>query len=69
MLEITKEQIEEAEKNLQARLPRDIPTALADCGDAFETLRYVYETGRAKFYITHLPLVLRKVIQSITKWT
>jgi HEPN domain-containing protein len=69
MLEATKEQIEEAEKRLQAQLPRDIGTALADCGDAFEVLRYVYEIGRAKFYITHLPLVLRKVIQSITKWS
>jgi HEPN domain-containing protein len=68
MVAVTKEQIEAFERQMNVHLPRELATALADCGDAFTLLRYVYETRQATFYITHLPLVLRKVIQSKTQW-
>ena len=62
--------IEAREREYGIEIPRDLPTALADCGDAFRLLRYIYEDPAApKFYITDLPVVLQDVILDITGWT
>jgi len=41
MLVATKDQIEAAERQMNVQLPRELSTALADCGDAFTLPRYV----------------------------
>jgi hypothetical protein len=65
----TADQIAEFAKKHGVSLPRDLETALSDCGDAFQLLRYIYERPKGTtFYITHLPLVLRNVITQITDW-
>lgn len=57
----------ENEKKLGITIPRDLDTALQDCGGAFVLLRYVYEAPNdAKFYIIDLPQVLREVIDQLT---
>jgi len=69
MMQITASEIAELEKKLRRTLPKDLNTALTDCGLAFEQMRYIYEQPKgAAFYITHLPLVLHKVIVRITAW-
>jgi HEPN domain-containing protein len=53
----------ENERKLNITIPRDLPTALADCGDTFRLMRYIYDDPLAvKFYIIDLPQVLRDVI-------
>ena len=37
-------------------IPRDLRSALSDCGDAFKLLRYAYEDpAKGKFYIVDFP--------------
>jgi len=64
-----KDSIDAMEKQYNVTIPRDLKTALTDCGDAFKLLRYVYESPKKPlFYITHLPTSLRFAIQEITGW-
>jgi hypothetical protein len=45
------------------KIPRDLPTALHDCGDAFNRMRYLYEDpNNIKFYIIDFPEILRRYI-------
>jgi hypothetical protein len=61
--------IDEEEKHFKVAIPRDLKTALTDCGDAFKLIRYIYENPRKPlFYITHLPVSLRFAIQEVTNW-
>lgn len=69
MLVVTGEQIKGFEEKFNVEVPRDLATALADCGNAFEVLRYLYEGKKANFYITHFPQVLRRVIQKLQGWS
>lgn len=68
MIVATEDQTKRLEIENNFSIPRDMDTALNECGDAFRLLRYVYEGHKALFYITHLPLVLKKVIQTKTNW-
>jgi hypothetical protein len=64
-----KDSFEDLEKKFHLKIPRDLKTALDDCGDAFEQMRYVYEDpSKAKFYITHLPTSLHFAIREVTGW-
>lgn len=61
--------IREMETTYNLTVPRDLDTALLECGDSFELLRYVFEGHQVKFYITQLPLVVRNTIRGVTGWT
>ena len=62
-----KDSFEDLEKKFGVKLPRDLRTALADCGDAFEQMRYLYEDpSKSKFYIT--PTSLHFAIREVTGW-
>ena len=37
------DEFENTERKLSIKIPRDLQSALADCGNAFEGMRYVYE--------------------------
>jgi hypothetical protein len=64
-----KHAIDAEEKKFNVRIPRDLKTALSDCGDAFKLIRYVYENPREPlFYITHLPMSLRFAVEEVTGW-
>jgi hypothetical protein len=64
-----KNAIDADEKVFNIKIPRDLKTALSDCGDAFKLIRYVYENPRKPlFYITHLPISLRKSVEEVTGW-
>ena len=53
-------ELAENERRLDVQIPRDLDTALADCGDAFEKMRYLYEDPiNVKFYITDLAGIVR----------
>jgi HEPN domain-containing protein len=66
---IGERQLVEQGQKFGVTFARDIETSLAECGEAFVDMRYVYENPRgATFYITHLPLVLKKVIEQLTGW-
>lgn len=59
----------ENERITGEKLPRDLKTALKDCGDAFTLLRYNYEDKTCgKFYIAHLSRVLHAVVLDLTGW-
>ena len=64
-------EFEDSEKKLRGKIPGikipwDLLTALADCGDAFERMRYIYEDPpNAKFYIINLPPILHDLILEI----
>jgi len=61
--------IDEQEQKMKVSIPRDLATALADCGDAFVLLRYLYEDPKkAAFYITFFPQHVRDVIRGLTGW-
>lgn len=61
--------IDEQEKVTNTPIPRDLVTALNECGDAFRIMRYAYERPKAgSFYITHLPISLRFAVQEVTGW-
>lgn len=63
------DQLREIEIRDQVKIPRDLPTALAECGGAFVGLRYIYEDpSRTNFYITDLPDVLHDVVLERTHW-
>lgn len=65
-----KADIDANEQRMGVTIPRDLPTALADCSDAFLLLRYLYEDPmKASFYITFFPVILRDVIRQRTGWT
>ncbi len=63
-------QFAENERRLGVSIPRDLKTALFDCGDAFEGLRYIYEDPlRVKFYIIHFaPILHRAVLEVRPDW-
>jgi hypothetical protein len=66
-----KDEIDAQERKYKGkiRIPRDLPTALSDCGGAFVILRYLHENPKkAKFYITFFPHAVRDVIRRITGW-
>jgi hypothetical protein len=57
---------EKNEKILGFPIPRDLRTALHDCGDAFKTMRYAYEDfSKVKFYIGELAKIVQLVILEI----
>lgn len=64
-----KDLIDADEIRFARTIPRDLKTALSDCGQAFTLLRYVYERRQKPlFYITHLPISLRKAVEEVTGW-
>jgi len=68
-MDARKAEFDEMEKQFKIKIPRDLPTALAHCGNAFQIMRYIYEnpTG-ANFFITDFPMALFIVIRRITGW-
>ena len=64
-----KDAIDADEKQFNVKIPRDLKTALTDCGEAFKLIRYVYENPKKPlFYISHLPLSLRRSVEEVTGW-
>lgn len=61
----------EAERLSGATIPRDLDTSLAECGKAFERIRYIFEPAShpIAFYITFLGIYLRDTIRQRTNWT
>ena len=56
-------EFENTERLLDIKIPRDLKTALSDCGNAFDGLRYVYEDpSKVKFYIIDFARIVRTVI-------
>jgi hypothetical protein len=59
-------EFENTERQLGISLPRDLGSALSDCGNAFEGMRYLYEDPtKVKFYIVDFAPVLRATILEI----
>lgn len=57
-------EFQENERKFNATIPRDLDSALMDCGNSFVLMRYLYEDPkRAKFYIVDLPSALRNLIR------
>ena len=65
---IRRKEFEANERKLETvvpgiKIPRDLPTALNDCGGAFNRMRYLYEDpNNIKFYIIDFPEILRRYI-------
>lgn len=58
------------EVTLGIKIPRDLRSALVDCGDAFERMRYLYEDPiNAKFYIIDFAqIVQEQILQLKPDW-
>lgn len=69
MTDATCDQRKELETHFKVSIPTDIETSLAECGDAFRLLRYIFERPKnATFYITHFPKVLHDYTLKRTGW-
>jgi hypothetical protein len=77
---IRRKEFEENERKLQPlmpgiKIPRDLLSALDDCGDTFKKMRYLYEDpNNIKFYIIDFPEILRRYVLKLKpawkpKWT
>ncbi len=61
--------IDANERLLGVPIPRDLTTALTDCGKAFVGMRYLYEDPKKpSFYINFFPHILVGLIRDITGW-
>jgi hypothetical protein len=66
MLAVSEPMYQELERKHRVKIPRDLNTSLAECGEAFMKLRYIYELPKGStFYITQLPLVLKNVVKKL----
>lgn len=66
--ETHQERLQEAARAHNAVVPEGLRAALLECGDAFVAIRYIFDGGDARFYLTFLPKMARTVIMEKTGW-
>lgn len=62
------DRLREVARANDAVIPESLREALAECGDAFVAIRYIFDGGDVRFYLTFLPKMARKVIMEKTGW-